>query len=65
MTNNAYELAENIKVGDQIMRYNFTTNSEQSGSVTEIELTNESEMYIINGILYLAPDQYVCTEEDG
>jgi len=62
MANGTYELAENIKVGDQIMRYNFTTNSEKSGNATEIELTNESEMYIINGILYLTPDQYVWTE---
>jgi len=62
MADGTYELAENIKVGDQVMTYNFTTNSEQSGNITKIELTNESEMYIINGILYLAPDQYVWTE---
>jgi len=63
MANGTYELAENIKVGDQVMTYNFTTNSEQSGNVTKIDVTNESEMYIINGILYLAPDQYVWTEQ--
>lgn len=63
IANGTYELAENIKVGDQVMTYNFTTNSEQSGNVTKIDVTNESEMYIINGILYLAPDQYVWKEQ--
>lgn len=41
MANCTYELAENIKVGDQVMTYNFTTNSEQSGNVTKIDVTNE------------------------
>ncbi|MGB9763612.1 MAG: hypothetical protein ACPLVI_08235, partial [Thermoplasmata archaeon] len=62
MTNGKYKLAEDIRVGDKIMTYNFTINSGQFGKVTKIEISNESEMYIINGILYLAPDQYVWTE---
>jgi len=41
IANGTYELAENIKVGDQVMTYNFTTNSEQSGNVTKIDVTNE------------------------
>jgi len=62
MANGNYKPAENIKAGDKIMTYNFTTHSKQSGIVTKIDVTNESEMYIIKGILYLAPDQYVWTE---
>jgi hypothetical protein len=63
MTNGKYKLAEDIKVGDKIMTYNFTINSGQPGKVTKIEISNESEMYVINGILYLAPDQYVWTKK--
>ncbi|MFP3257375.1 MAG: hypothetical protein RXO36_06210, partial [Candidatus Nanopusillus acidilobi] len=48
MANDNYKLAENIKAGDKIMTYNFTTHSKQSGIVTKIDVTNESEMYIIN-----------------
>ncbi len=62
MANGTYQIAENIKVGDKIMTYNFSTYSEQTGIVTNVTITNESKMYIINGVLFLASDQKVWTE---
>jgi hypothetical protein len=63
LTNNyKYKFAKDLKIGDQILTYNFSENEIQKGIVTNIYKSNGSLMYIIDNVLYLAPDQMVWTE---
>ena len=62
MWNNTYKLAKDIKVGDTLMTFNFTTGEMEYGTVEYITITNWSLMYVIDGYLMVAPDQAVWTE---
>jgi subtilase family serine protease len=62
MWNNTYKLAKDIKVGDTLMTFNFTTGEMEYGTVEYITITHWSLMYVIDGYLMVAPDQAVWTE---
>ncbi|MGC8585659.1 MAG: S8 family serine peptidase [Thermoplasmata archaeon] len=62
MGNNTYKLAEDIKVGDIVMTFNFATQEMDYGTVEYISVTHWSLMYVIDGYLMVAPDQAVWTE---
>lgn len=61
MANGTYMFAENIHSGDRIMTYNLTTGMLQPETVQLAYISNQSEMYTINGLLKMAPDQKVLT----
>ncbi len=61
LSNYSVQYAQNIKIGDNIMTYNFTTGSMQQGTVQQVFTTQHSEMYVINGYLKVAGDQVIWT----
>lgn len=62
MANGTYVYAENIHSGDQVMTYNVTSGQMQNGTVEVAFASNQTAMYTINGILKVAPDQKILTQ---
>ena len=61
LSNYTTQYAQNIKVGNNIMTYNFSTGTMQQGTVQQVFITHHTEMYVINGYLKVAGDQDIWT----
>lgn len=56
LANGSYEMVQNLKIGDQVAGYNFSSNSLQNIALTNLTSTSTSELLNINsGLLELTP----------